>query len=482
MLLAAACTSGPPPRAEVPPSIREPAVSPVLEDRSRAPRSAPEESYVPPKVFERRLANGVRVLVVERRELPLVHLSLVVRRGAVDAPPGIVKGAVTTIADEAPPLPNVRFRTWVNYDAIGVSAVGLTFPHFSSNLPTETFAGFAELLRGASAVQAPFVAGCIRHFDAARGAAQSDAASLARLERASLYPAGHPYRYPLDGTTATPPDAAEAAARFWREHVQPDQLVAVAAGDVARESFVDSIDLAFSRWQGRAVPRAPLPEPIAAPLEGAPVTLLDRPGLQTSRILMAARAVSSVDRDYHPLRILSTILGGTFVGRLSQNLRETNAFSYASASDLGIWRGTAPFEARALAAPERTADAVREMTLEIERLRNEELSAAEFERVRRAAIRRIPMLFADLASTVEAVSLIGTYDLPADEYSRMAAALERVTAADVTRVAKVYLAPERLRWFILGDASVVRKPLEALPFGPLAVVKAESGEPGTLRQ
>jgi zinc protease len=177
--------------------------------------------------------------------------------------------------------------------------------------------------------------------------------------------------------------------------------------------------------------------------------------------------------DYYPLWILSELLGGAFDSRLNQNLRETNAYSYSSTTSLGTFRGTAPFEVMGLATPENTADAMREMKTEVERVRTEALARDEIERVKRAAIRRIPMMFSTLAATLQSVETLAAYDRPANDYSTLASAIERVSVADVERVARVYLAPDQLRWFVVADASMVRKSIEATS-APLQVVVAET--------
>jgi len=288
---------------------------------------------------------------------------------------------------------------------------------------------------------------------------EDDRTVVARLVRAALYPASHPYHHSI--ATAEIP-AAGSLSRFFQEHVQPDQVVAIAVGDVARESFVDSMNLAFGSWQGRALARRPLPEPIDAPLGASPVTVIDRPRLATSSIVVAARGVPWSSADYYPLYVVRELLGRSIVGRLNQNLRETKAYSYWSGAEFGPYRGTASFEITGLATPENTADAMRQMRTEIERLCNEPLAVEELERVKTAVIRRIPTMFANLGAMLESLQALAAYDRPADDYSNLASALERVSAADVGRVARAYLAPNHLRWFVVADASIALKPIQTL--------------------
>src|SRR5688572_22050215 len=87
----AACT---PPAPHVPPAPDPPAPKPEAANdadafRKAAPAPGPEIVYTPPKIEEAKLPNGVRVLVVERHELPIVSVEINTKRGADQAPPGV---------------------------------------------------------------------------------------------------------------------------------------------------------------------------------------------------------------------------------------------------------------------------------------------------------------------------------------------------------------------------------------------------------
>ena len=166
----------------------------------------------------------------------------------------------------------------------------------------------------------------------------------------------------------------------------------------------------------------------------------------------------------------NAVLGSTVVSRLSVNLREEKAWSYGSYSSVAAGRSNGLFEAWATVERADTVAALGEMSKEIQRLRDDLLSEEELARAKRALVRRLPMRFATLASTVDALEWLATYELPADEFTRSARKLEAVTSADVRRVARAYLAPDALRWFVLTDSFAVRDALLASPFRDFAEV------------
>ena len=86
--------------------------------------------------------------------------------------------------------------------------------------------------------------------------------------------------------------------------------------------------------------------------------------------------------DYTRFMVLNTVLGGYFGSRLMSNLREDKGYTYGIYSQTQIFRDSIILFITADVAAQATHDAVKEINLEIERLRQEPVSDAELERVR----------------------------------------------------------------------------------------------------
>ncbi|HWP08833.1 MAG TPA: pitrilysin family protein [Polyangiaceae bacterium] len=441
----------------------------ALPSPTTRPAAAADAPFKPPEIIERRLDNGIRLLMVERRELPLLRLEAVILRGAADAPSSVASFAADMLSERAresgAPIAEVR----AGLDAVTFGGWGVTRWWSSSNLSSQAFDAMAKLLLQPELGEEAFYSERQRRLSRANDDLDPWVL-LARYRRTSLYPREHPYREGAQGelgdaATTTP----EAVQRFAAQSFFPDDLVLIAVGDIARESFVDSVRLAFGRFRGHAPPRAPLGE-ILGPPPGATLTVIDEPGFPRAHVRVAARAVRQGSPDAEPLEVLNAVLGSTVVSRLSVNLREEKAWSYGSYSSIAAGRSNGLFEAWATVERADTVAALGEISSEIQRLRDELLGAEELARVKRAIVRRLPMRFATLASTVDALERLAIYELPADEYTKSAQKLEAVTSADVRRVARAYLAPDALRWFVLTDSPSVRDALLASPFRDFAEV------------
>lgn len=442
-------------------------VWPALELR---PNPLSQTEFLPPRVLERRLANGIRVLVVQQRELPVVQLCLLVRRGAADTEPGVARLAAATFFSRIKSVPGTRSRAFVGYDAIGIEAVGLTRWGSSSNLPDATFSALVRMLRVSELEQDLFErerrALAERNFDL-----EHDIDAIIRhAEHGVLYPPEHPYHFDINGDRAALDAATRAnVERFFREQVQPDQLVMVAVGDVAVESFVDSMNFNFSSWSGHAVPRRALPEPIAAPPAGPAITLIDAANLSEAAVAVAARGVPWNSSAFTALFMLNTLLGNGLESRLNMSLRESAGLAYSPYSKFEIWRGAGPFLIEGKVDVQDAATAISKIADELARLRDQPIDEHSLSELKQASIRRIPLLFGTLSDTLSAVSQLAIHERPADAYDKMAADIERVTAADISSVAREHLSPSQLRWTVIAPANQVKQPLERLNLGEIAV-------------
>src|SRR5690606_26513028 len=136
-------------------------------------------------------------------------------------------------------------------------------------------------------------------------------------------------------------------------------------------------------------------------------------------------------------QVMNTILGGgVFNGRLMQNLREKNAFTYGANSHLEIDRHNSSFTAMVSVRTEVTDSAVTEIMNEIERLRQEPITEEELEIAKN-------YMAGSFARSLEDPRTVGRFalntflnDLPKDHYATYLKRLEAITTEDVERAAQ----------------------------------------------
>jgi len=196
---------------------------------------------------------------------------------------------------------------------------------------------------------------------------------------------------------------------------------------------------------------------------------LDQGGANQSEIRIAALCPSIDSPDRLPFLLLATALGGTFTSRMNLNLRERHAYGYSPHTQIETRRGSGKFSVIASVAGARTGDALKEMLIELERVRSADLSSDELALAKVSFLRTIPDRFSTVPATAQTLARLAAHHRPLDENERFSRELSSIDTSAVRAVAEKYLRRDKLRIVILGDAAAVRPQLgdEGVEVAPL---------------
>lgn len=177
--------------------------------------------------------------------------------------------------------------------------------------------------------------------------------------------------------------------------------------------------------------------------------------------------------DYFPLLVMNSILGGLFNSRVNLNLRERHGYTYGARSGFDWRRGAGPFAVESAVASDKTVAALREVLLEVDRMRDEPVAPEELSLATSYLDGVFPIRYETTSAIASALSALVIFGLPDDYFDAYRARVRAVTADEVQRVAREHLRPERLQLVVAGAPSL-RAELEALAFGPVAEVAVDS--------
>jgi zinc protease len=166
---------------------------------------------------------------------------------------------------------------------------------------------------------------------------------------------------------------------------------------------------------------------------------------------------------------MNTMLGESFTSRLNQNLRETHGYTYGAGSRFDMLRSPGSFFATAGVQTDKTAEALKEFFKELNAILAP-VPADELARFKNYAALSFAGEFetsSQLAGKLEALVVYGLAD---DVYSNYVGAVQAVTSADLTRVAKQYLLLDRMAVVIVGDRATIEAPVRAAGLGPVTIV------------
>lgn len=448
-------------------------------DRSTPPRLAAPTPLVMPTAVERTLPNGLRLIVVSQPKLPLLDAVLLLRHGSEADPVG-KEGLASLTAALLREGTSTRSSAEVAEQQafLGIrlgSSASLEQTTISLHTPTavldSAFALMGDLVlhptfpeADVERVRNETLTGLLQLRD--RPPAIAD-----RAFAALLYGEAHPYGRAGGGTEQTVPTITRADIDgFWRTWYRPNAATLILVGDITVDDAERRARALFGAWERGALPTvatAAAPTPTAAEVATS-ITLIDKPGAPQASFRLGSVGVARNTPDYHALMVLNTALGGSFTSRLNANLRETKGYTYGAGSSFTMRRDAGPFVARAEIVAEKSDSALIEFMKELRAIR-EPMSAAELEKAKQYLILGFPERFETTSDVAAQLAPLVTYDLPLDSWSGFQRGVERVTAADVQRVARRYLDPSALRIVIVGDRATIEAPLRATGIAPVVV-------------
>ena len=303
-------------------------------------------------------------------------------------------------------------------------------------------------------------------------AARDEARILANQAFAASAYGTHPYgRVPSRGAVARLSRAE--LIRFHRTHYRPAGATLVLAGDVDAAALHPRLARVFGEVRG-APPPVALPAP---PTPSARLVLVDKPGAPQAEIRVGRPAAARDDPDLPALRVLNTLLGGSFTSRLNQNLREAHGYTYGVSSSFALRRVAGPFLITTAVVTAKVDSALAEIRRELERIRNDPVLPGELERAKRYLALGLPRTLETPAQVANALAELTLYGRPLEDLERFVPAVMAVAPADVQRVAQRLLRPDAMVIVVVGDRTTLEPRLRALGWGPVVVGRVDELAP-----
>ncbi len=457
-----------------PPSVTAKQQAP---DRSVAPKPGPPPALKLPPIEKRTLSNGLPVWIVELHKVPVVHVSLIVKSGSAADPRGkfgladlaaemLDEGAgsrnALQIADAVDYL-GANLSTSSTSDAsyvelhVPVARLGDALPIMADVALRPTFPQ-EELQR----VREELLTSLIQ--------AEDDPESLIEFAFPRLvYGPQHRYGTLSIGTAAAVKSFAIADLRqFHAQNYVPSNAGLIVTGDITAANAIARLETVFGTWKGTAP--AAITVPAAPQLTTRQVYLIDKPGAAQSQIRIGWIGVPRSTPDYFALRVLNTILGGSFTSRLNQNLREAHGYAYGASSVFDMRRSAGPFYAAAGVQTDKTAEALTEFFKELDGIRKP-IAADEVEKAKNYFALLMPRNFETTESMAGSLATAFIHNLPSDYFSTFTEHVRGVTPADVHTAAERYIQPDKFAVVIVGDRKVIEPGVKALNLGPIKIVE-----------
>lgn len=448
-------------------------------DRSGPPELGPPPSLDLPPLQELTLSNGLRVMLMEKHNVPLVQLNLLVMVGsAYDTPDRVGLASLTAdMMDEgAGDRDALEFADAIEFLGASIrTTAGTHTTRIALHTPLTKFDDALPLV--ADVLLRPlFPADELERKRISRltsllqGHDEPNAVATVLFNEA-LYGNEHPYGFsPLSNESSIKAYSVEDLREFHESHFRPNNAVLIVVGDITAGEVLPKLESAFGAWQAGDLPTRSWPN--VAQVEGREVLLVDKPGAPQSVIRIGRIGVRRTTDDYYALEVMNTILGGAFTSRLNQNLREDKGYTYGAFSSFAFRKMAGPFTASAQVQSDATDESLTEFMRELNGIL-EPVPAEELDRAKNYLALQYPGGFQSVAGIAGNLEQLAVYDLQPEYFNNYVERVLAVTQEDVQRVARQYLDPERLRIIVVGDRESIEADVRALDLGQVRIMSVE---------
>jgi predicted Zn-dependent peptidase len=429
-----------------------------------------------PTVFETTLDNGLEVVLVEDRRFPLVTTRLGFQAGSKYDPKDLLGlsegvGALLTEGTARRSARDIAEETAAIGGALRADSSADVLMT-AGNALAENLPALLELL-GDVVCNASFPADEVELHKQNRTqellAERSEASFLVEEKFTELVYSPHPYAR-QDPTPETIARLGRRALEDFRDrYLAPNNAVLLLLGALpGREETLDLVRRNFGGWPRRDAPAAPPPE---FPTPRRSIVLVDRPGSVQADIRIGRRAVARMHPDYFPLLVGNTILGGGASSRIFMNIREKKGYAYEARTMVQPLKDAGSFAVMTEVRNEVLEPALEAIFAEmtgmcVEDVAPEELAAAK-NYLSGVFVIRLETQDA-IAGQLAATKLLG---LPLDYLEKYTGRVRAVMQEGIRAAASRHIDPGPAAIVVVGDASQVRKRLEA--FGPVIEEEAK---------
>ena len=436
-----------------------------------------------PKVETFTLSNGMRVYLLEDHELPLVSGTALVRTGNLFDPPDKVGlagitgtvirsgGTAAKTGDQLDEqLENVAARV---ESSIGETSGSVSFSCLKENAP-EVMGVFKEVLTSPEfrqdkidLIKSQIHSGISRRNDDASGVASREFAD-------TVYGRNTPYGWQMEHATIER-ISRDDIVQFYRRYYFPANVMLAVWGDISTTEMKSRLEQLFSGWNYQQ-PKVP-PFPAVQPTSSSGIYLAEKDDVTQTFFVLGHLGGELKDKDFPALEVMADILGGGFRSRLVQRVRTQMGAAYSIGASWGAaYDHPGLFEISGSTKSLSTTATLKAVEEEVERIRTQEVSADELATAKETALNSLVFAFDTKTKTLGRMLVYEYYGYPRDFIEQYQKALAAVTRADVLRVAKDHLRPERATVVAVGRPKDFGQPLTALG-GPVTPIDLTIPEP-----
>lgn len=243
-----------------------------------------------------------------------------------------------------------------------------------------------------------------------------------------------------------------------KEYYHPNNILLGVVGDFAPQEMKRKIEAMFGDWPKGQTRTS---SPASFRKDPAPgFYFIEKSDVNQANIVFGHLGIETKNPDYFAVQVMNEILGGGFSSRMFSNVRSKQGLAYSVYGNLGSdFLQPGLFRAGLQTKLANTSKAIVAVRAEIAGIIENPVTAAELKRAKDSILNSFIFNYDSKERVLSQQMTYAFYGLPENFLEQYRANIEKVQAADVTRVAKKYVHPDQLSILVVGKASELDQPL-----------------------
>ena len=427
-----------------------------------APSKAEDGTLKLPPFKKLQLKNGMTVLLMEQREVPIISFNFIVKAGSVADPAGkeglasltaglLRKGTKTRSADQISS----------ELDFIGGVLQAGASPDYTN--------GFAEFVkkdinRGLELLadtmlnptfpQDEITKMLNQRIDEIKAAKDQAQAVIGNYFSSYLY-GNHPYGRPADGDEKSlAAITRDDVQKFYQTYYTSPNVILAVVGDFNLSEMERMLTEKFGAWSSRPAPAVSVPEP--APFQGKKLLLVDKPDSTQTFYQIGNVGITRTNPDRVYIQVINTLFGGRFTSMLNTELRIKTGLTYGARSTFTQRKARGPFAISTYTRNATTEQAI-DMTLDVlKRLHEKGISEEELKSAKSYLKGQFPPSIETSDQLAALIAQLEFYGLDETDINNYYAKVDSMTMADAGRVIKQYFPLDNLVFVLIGKADEIQ--------------------------
>ncbi len=447
-------------------------------DRSKPPKLPDPKPLKLPQIQNFELSNRLKIILVEKHEVPLVQLNVVVKTGTINDPEdktGLANITLDMMDEGTAGKSSLELSDAIDFLGAKISTkAGQYYSEVDLHTPLSKFDEALKIM-GDIILHPDFPQNELDRKKKERLTLitqwHDNPSSIAGIAFNKYLYGDHPYgRIYLGNEKSINSFSADDLKNFYNEYFKSNNVFVVAVGDIKKDELKSKLENVFGKWHSGNVEEVSIAEP--EQVKKRIVYLIDKPGSAQSVIYIGRIGAKRLTPDYNSIIVMNTILGGSFTSRLNDNLREQHGYTYGARSRFSFGPIPGNFIAYSSVQTEVTDKSLVEFFKELNRIR-EPIPETEVNRAKNLVALSYPSDFQSVSNIANQLENMMEYNIPSDYFDNYITQVLNVKDNEVNTAAEKYIVPNKMIVVVVGDKTKIEEGIKALNLGEIKNLSIE---------